>query len=261
MARRLALAVSAEGEIAMGAARLSVPQAAALVLPRYFDQLILVVRWLGRSEVELLARAFVETVERGRGEDFRACALSQVERFLVPITEPMEPEGRAGQHVLQIESGRFLELVQRGEAGGVVGLGEAATPFERDRTGASTYVAIFHQVRQRWGYRCAFTGEAFPSTSIDSGLEVVAIHAREAGGPLHVDNYLPMSATVARAWREGRLSLGPGLDFLVTLNGLDPDLLERLDRSGRLLPPVDGSAGPDQRHLAWHRDHVLGTDR
>lgn len=51
MARRLALAVSAEAEIAMGVARLSVPQAAALVLPRYFDQLILVVRWLGRSEI------------------------------------------------------------------------------------------------------------------------------------------------------------------------------------------------------------------
>lgn len=261
MARRLALAISAGAEIAMGSMRLSVPQAAAIVLPRYFDQLILLVRWQGRSEVELVARAFVEAIERGEGEEKRNCALSQVERFLVPATERMEQEGRASQHLLQIDSARFLEMVQRSEAGGVVGLGEAATPFELDRTGTSTYVAIFHQVRQRWGHRCAFTGEAFPSPSIDSGLEVVAIHPREAGGPLHVDNFLPMTLRVAEAWRNGTLSLGPELDFLVTLSGLDPELLAALNRTGRLAPPEGGGPGPDPRHLAWHREHVLGRVR
>jgi hypothetical protein len=123
------------------------------------------------------------------------------------------------------------------------GAGEAQNPIE-------TRISIKRQVLRNWGERCAITGQR-------DGLDMVAIRPREAGGQLHVRNYLPMIPTAAHAWEHGVISVGPSGNIVVVENQLGADLLERMDRSGRLLLPSDPDLHPDPSDLAFHLYNVL----
>jgi hypothetical protein len=193
------------------------------------------------------------------------CRIGQLQDFATPVVSDLEAALPRRQRHLILPDDRFVDLLAQGLDTGspLLGAEEMGARFD---TGAADSVEIYRRVYaeilRRWDYRCPFTGRAFePIEGPHPDLEVVAIRARDAGGPLHVDNYLPMLPVVAVAWRAGHLTLGPDLAFWVDKQRIDPELDEQLRPIGRLLEPVLAGSGPDQRHLAFHRQHVFGHNR
>ena len=184
-----------------------------------------------------------------------AVELTDYAALTVPVSSPAEARLPNVRQLLVLADGRFAEVVDEGAAG-LGGLAEAQAPF----TSVETYLALRDQVLRSWDHRCAVTGFHDPPRSgRNSRLEVTAIRPREAGGPLHVSNFLPLAPIAAHAFAHGAISVGPGLDIVAVQNRLEPDLLERMLPSGRLRLPDDPSARPDSAHLTYHRHHIFAA--
>jgi hypothetical protein len=62
-----------------------------------------------------------------------------------------------------------------------------------------------------------------------------------------------------RAWVTGVISVGPAFDFLAVQNRLNPNLLEAMPQSGKLIVPGDPAEWPDAECLAFHRTRIFGV--
>ncbi len=190
------------------------------------------------------------------------CRLQPFTRFEVPVISQPETKMPGVRRMLRLEDARYDEIVTQGIDRNAVRMAaeEMSARYEESRAKLDqVYQRLYAQVLRRWDYHCSITGEAFaPVTGLHPSLQLVAIRPREADGPLHIDNYLPMTALAARAWTGGHLSMGADLGFLVDKGRIEPELEERLPRSGKWQAPFDGAAPPDELHLAFHRTHIFG---
>lgn len=188
--------------------------------------------------------------------------------FVAPFPSRLDSEVRdpGVRRSLSLDEQRYDHIVQRATAGVVDDaqvLAETQAAFAHHRqVGLDAYLKIHDRVLQRWQYRCAFTGQQFKPSEArpHPELAVVAIRAREFGGPLHVRNYLPMTAAAELAWTHGHLTLGSEFGFIVAERRIDPELRERLLPLGRLAPSSDPSLWPDSDAVAYHRAHVFDKD-
>lgn len=142
------------------------------------------------------------------------------------------------------------------------GLDEAATGFVYDGAPApstDTLTDLYAAVLRAYDNRCAMTGvRGKPALGVMlDGLEVVAIRPLADAGALHVSNFVCLSEAAQTAFEAGHIAIGPGLELLVDLSRIDPELLERLNPLGRLRRPEGHQAQPDQAALAWHRGTVF----
>ncbi len=139
--------------------------------------------------------------------------------------------------------------------------GELAQPRFAEDEALDAYVELYKSVLTAYGYRCALTGERFrPSPALTHpDLDVVAIRRREAGGPLAIDNYLPMIAIAARAFRAGQIIIGSDYTVLADFKVIAAPLAGRLRPDARLVLPDDRRFWPNAAHLAYHRRSVLGA--
>lgn len=177
-----------------------------------------------------------------------AVELTEYGSFLTPVPRTAELALPRARSLLRLENEPYAAILR--EAGIPLdddGAAEAQVPLE-------TRVSIKRQVLRNWGNRCAVTGGR-------DGLDIVAIRPREAGGRLHVRNYLPMVRAVASAWEQGHISVGPNGDVVADIARLDPDLLESMDRSGQLLLPDNPELRPEPADLAFHLHHVFAHKR
>lgn len=261
---RLAIAIGEDARFGLGEVELPIDARTGEALLRARRLPIL----LYRPEPGLnlfLATGRVVAIEFSSEGTPRLCRIGQLQDFPTPLVSDLEATLPRRQRHLVLSDDRFGELLALGLDTGapLLGAEEAGARFEAgaaDRT--EIYRRVYADVLRRWDYHCPFTGRAFePVDGPHPELEIVAIRARDAGGPLHVDNYLPMSPAVAAAWRAGHLTLGPDLAFWVDKQQIDPELDERLRPIGRLLEPLVAGGGPDQRYLAFHRQHVFGHAR
>lgn len=137
------------------------------------------------------------------------------------------------------------------------GFDEARAVFEAAPS-LETYRAIYEQVLTAYGFRCALTGEQFERISgVHPTLRVVAIWPREEGGPLHMGNYLPLSADAATAFRLGHFIVDDEYRVIADRRVMAPELAAQLPADGRLLLPDDPLYHPDKTLLAHHRDMFL----
>lgn len=258
---RLAIAIGEDAQIGPGEVELPIDARTGEALLRARRQPVL----LYRPEPALnlfIATGRVAMIEFSSEGTPHHCRINQLQDFPTPVVSDLEAALPRRQRHLVLSDERFSEVLTQGTAAGapLLAAEEVAASFEpgaMDRT--EIYRRIHADVLRRWNFCCPFTGKPFqPADGPHPELEIVAIRARDAGGPLHVDNYLPMSPGIASAWRAGHLTLGPDLAFWVDKRHLDPELDEQLRPIGRLLEPVAGAGGPDQRYLAFHRQHVFG---
>ena len=134
---------------------------------------------------------------------------------------------------------------------------EAQRGFAAD-DGLDAYTSLYRLVLMSYGYRCALTGARFapPSGALHPDLEVVAIQPREQGGPLTITNYLPMLASLRRAFHDGLITLEDDYRIVVPR----PEMLDRLMleslRSSLVLP--EEPFRPSAEVLAHHRRYALG---
>jgi hypothetical protein len=261
---RLAIAIGEDARFGLGEVELPIDARTGEALLRARRQQVL----LYRPEPALnlfIATGRVATIEFSTEGAPHLCRISQLQDFPTPVVSDLEAALPRRQRHMIVSDERFVELLAQGLDTGspLLGAEEVGARFDAGGAdGAEIYRRVYAEVLHRWNYHCPFTGRAFePVDGPHPDLEVVAIRARDAGGPLHVDNYLPMLPAVAAAWRAGHLTLGPDLAFWVDKQLIDPELDEQLRPIGRLLDPAVNGSAPDQRYLAFHRQHVFGQAR
>ena len=140
------------------------------------------------------------------------------------------------------------------------GFGEVARGFAAGET-LETYEAMYRLVLTAYGYRCALTGEQFErSNGLWHGdLDVVAIVPRDLGGPLRINNFLPLVFPAAEAFEAGQWLIADDYAVLADRDVLDRRLVERLHPSGFLQLPKEAVFHPDKTLLARHRERILAA--
>jgi hypothetical protein len=230
---------------------------------RQLGETVLLYRAVVDTMVLYLGRGRLLGVEHAEG-GFQLLTLAGYEPFTSPVPADADARTPGVRRMLSLGAERFDEIVASGMAGpGSAMLGEAATAFEHQRaSGLDTYLLLHDRVLERWRYRCVFTGAQFEPSTIrpHPHLKVVAIHARTLGGPLHVRNFLPMTADAEIAWNKGHITLGPGFGFQVAKHRIDPEFEEQLLPIGTLPLPPEPSQWPDLDQIAFHRDHIFDRD-
>ena len=103
-----------------------------------------------------------------------------------------------------------------------------------------------------YGNRCAFTGADLSGRAASDPLGVLLDLAPAA--PMAAGRLIPAMPDAAYAYERGHLALGSRFEFLVALDRIDPELLERLNPIGRLAMPADPAFAPDSRLLKAHRE-------
>jgi len=139
------------------------------------------------------------------------------------------------------------------------GLGEEAQRgFAAADDQLDAYTGLYRLVLLTYGYRCALTGAQFapPVLTLHADLEVEAIQPREEGGPLSINNYLPMISALARPFREGLVTLGDDYSIIVPNTGLlDADLVAALQTE---LTLPEEPFRPGRAFVGHHRRYALG---
>jgi len=122
------------------------------------------------------------------------------------------------------------------------GFDEAQGRFAADAL-SSVYAA--------YGNVCAFTGT---DLRILSAADPLGYMLNLSGDPLTTDRTLLIPAThdAVKAFEKRHLALGPNYNFLVDLEAIDPEFLERLNPIGRLRLPSDPSFAPSMTALTPH---------
>lgn len=191
-------------------------------------------------------------------DGFRLVTVDPYSPFATPIFGEAELVAPGARRMLRLGEDRYEEILELARVPVPAGAAEAPMLLH-DSPSLDTYIAIHDQVLRTWGYRCAVTGRRFrPGSRPHPNLRVVAIRPRELGGPLHVNNYLPMVEQAERAWLTGTIAVTAEWNFVAVLDRLDPDLLDAMPKSGRLILPDDSADYPDPALLGWHRNNVFG---
>lgn len=254
---KLALAIGEGSQLGGSRALLAVDQRTSREAFARLGERVLIYQFVDKVFLDFVGSGTMAGVNL-TSDGFRLVTVDQYTSFAAPVTGEAELAAPGARRMLRLGDERYEEIIGLARASDRAGAAEAAVQL-RDAPSLAVYLAIHDQVLRTWDYRCAVTGRQFePGPRPHPHLRVVAIQPRERGGPLHVKNYLPMVETAERAWLTGGISVAPGSDFVAVLNRLDPDLLEAMPRSGRLVLPDDEAAWPDPALLSWHFDHVFG---
>jgi hypothetical protein len=124
------------------------------------------------------------------------------------------------------------------------GFEEAQAPFAPAVDLAAIYAA--------YGYRCAFTGA---DLTAEARADPVGWLLRlDPAGGLVAGNLVPASTDAIWAYEQGHFAIGTRNEFLVALDVISPEFLERLNPTGRLTLPADPAFAPGTAVLKAHRD-------
>lgn len=114
------------------------------------------------------------------------------------------------------------------------------------------------KVLDAYGYTCAATRRRFaPEDAGAANLAVVPIHPTEIGGSYAPNNLIPFCLDVAMAFQDGDFTVGIGLELVVDLARIDPEVLRRLHSDGKLLLPTQRDCWPDVDNLRYHRERIF----
>lgn len=103
-----------------------------------------------------------------------------------------------------------------------------------------------------YDFHCAFTGDDLHAeAAVDPLGALLLLTGRPARSAM-----VPACLDAIYAYEHGHLALGPRYNFLVDLERIDPEFLERLNPIGRLALPEDAALHPPQALLKAHREAV-----
>jgi len=251
---KLALAAGRGSELAGSRAVIAVDQRASDEAYARVGETVLVYLHVNGVILDFIGQGRIRNAGLDDDGAARVVTLDPYMPFVAPISGEAERDMPGARRMLELEDRRFDEVVALSKASKPAEADEAAAGFASKPTG-ETYAKIGDQVRRVWRYRCAFTGA---DDLAGSPLSVVAIRPRDQGGPLHVGNYLPMTAGLERAWRAGHFSVGEDYRILGDLYRLAPEVQDSMVALFKMLLPDDPKDWPDATLLDWHRNNVFG---
>jgi hypothetical protein len=254
---KLALAIGEGSELGERRALLGVDQRASREAFSNLGQRVLVYQFADQVLLDFVGSGTVAGVNF-TSDGFRLVTVDPYAPFATPVFGEAELAEPGARRMLRLGEDRYEEIMALAKVSDLAGASEAPARIY-DSPSLETYLAIHDQVLRAWGYRCAVTGRQFrPGQRPHPHLRVVAIRPRELGGPLHVKNYMPMVELAEWAWLTGAIAVTPLGNFVAILDQLNPDLLEAMPKSGKLVVPVDSADWPDPTLLAWHFNNVFG---
>ena len=124
------------------------------------------------------------------------------------------------------------------------GFEEAQAPF-----GAAADLFAIHTA---WGHRCAFTGADLTAEAKADPLGWL-LRLNPHGG-MTPGNLVPATTDAIWAYEQGHLAIGTRSEFLVALDVINPEFLQKLNPIGRLTLPNDAAFMPNTAALKAHRD-------
>lgn len=124
------------------------------------------------------------------------------------------------------------------------GFGEVQGQFSPSALAAQAVFAAY-------GYACAFTGTPLKA---EAAADPRAYLLNLTNDPHATDPTMLIPATLDAifAFERGHLTIGPNYSFLVDLQHIDPEFLERLNPIGRLRLPADSALAPSAAGLTPH---------
>ncbi|MDO8358737.1 MAG: hypothetical protein Q7T08_01705 [Devosia sp.] len=124
------------------------------------------------------------------------------------------------------------------------GFRETQSPFVARAVELSAIFAAY-------GVRCGFTGA---NLRREAAVDPLGTLLRlDPAGDLSFGNCIPACADAIWAYERGHLAIGTRFEFLVALDVLSPEFLERLNPLGRLSLPTDQRFYPNAILLKAHR--------
>ena len=241
------MAAGREARVQGGQVLLPVDRRTASAAARFGGDAALLYEYVPETAVLCLGQGRVAGV-RFPDEAGAVVELENYVTFVTPVPRRAELTLPRARSMLRLEDEVHAAILRE------AGIPLADDGAQEAQTSLATRVGIKRQVLRNWGNRCAITGQG-------RGLDIVAIRPRETGGLLHARNYMPMVPLAAAAWEQGVIAVGPSGDVVADLARLDPDLLESMDRSGRLLLPKKPELHPDPADLSFHLHHVFAQER
>jgi len=249
---KLALAAGRGSELASGRAVIAVDSRASDEAYARRGESVLVYLHVNGVILDFVGQGRVVSAGLGAGD--HVVVLDPYVQFAAPVAGDSEQGMPGARRMIEVSDERFDAIGVLSNAGSNSEADEAAATFASKPT-EHTYKAIGSQVLRAWRHRCAFTGR---NETIGAPLSIVAIKPRDQGGPLHVGNYLPMTAELERAWRLGQFSVGEDFRILGDLYRLAPEDQDSMVALFKMLLPDDPKDYPDRELLAWHRLYVFG---
>jgi hypothetical protein len=249
---KLALAVGRGSELAAARAVIAVDTRASDEAYQRLGETALVYLHVNGVVLEFVGQGRVALAGLGAGD--HVVVLDPYTPFASPVSGESERDVPGARRMIELTDARFDEIVALSKSAKRDEADEAAATFASKPT-EETYKAIRSQVLRAWRHRCAFTGKD------DTGggpLSIVAIKPRERDGPVHVHNYIPMTADLERGWRLGHFSVGEDHRILGDLYRLAPEDQDSMVALFKMLLPDDPKDYPDPQLLAWHRLNVFG---
>lgn len=250
---KLALAAGRGSELASTRAVIVVDGRALDEAYERLGETVLVYLHVNGVILDFIGQGRIRSAGLGDGAE-RVVTLDPYAAFVAPVPGEAERDMPGARRLLELDDGRFDEILTLSRPSEPSEADEAAASFASGPTEA-TYMAVRDQVLRAWRHRCAFTG--VPDAA-STPLNIVAIRPRDQGGPLHVGNYLPIAAELERAWRSGHFSVGENHRILGDLYRLAPEDQDSMVALFRMLLPDDPKDYPDAELLAWHRQNVFG---
>lgn len=259
---KLALPLGREPELGRSLVLIDVDKRTSQQAFARLDEPVLLYRYVPKVMLHFIGKGRVVGLHLGR-DGSRQAAIGHYTAFISPISDGAAFAEPGASRLLSLSEERYEEIMQLAELPmTTVEAAEQAARFaSEERTSPEIYVAVYDQVLRAWDYRCALTGVQFnPAGRPHPKLHVVAIRARDRGGPLHVRNFLPMVGNLVKPWRLGHLTISPDHRMWADLSRLDPEVQNMLRPEFRLLLPENPDDWPDPELLAWHRLNVFSQN-
>jgi hypothetical protein len=243
---RLAFAIDSSidiGELAYG---YGVDPALALVMAAHLGKDVLVYR-IAEMQGGYFGIARLSSISDLVGTNLHTVVFDDIRMFLAEIPYPVGVTTLTRLQLL--DAAEFEAIVGTGMPVPVpAGMMEPRQPFRYDAPTVRDVGGMMARAREAAHGICALTGEV-----VGAALQLAVIWPKGMHAGLTADNFLPLSPAACVAFESGHLSARDDLGVLVDMSQIDRRLVERINRSGRLIVSDDPAMRPAPENLAYHR--------
>jgi hypothetical protein len=218
----------------------------ARAMSPFIGSTVLIYR-IGEVQGGFFGLARLQSIAVLPGSDLPIAAFEGIEMFSAGSDYPFGVTTLS--RVQLLDDDEFDAIVRRGQPLPVTsGIAEQASqPFFFDHPDLDA-VAFNARARSAANGICAFTGERIGAT-----LQLEIIWPKGTAAGFEADNVLPLSQQALDAFHNGHFSARDDLTILLDAAAIDPGLLARINRTGRLVVPEDPAFHPAPENLAYHR--------
>ena len=169
--------------------------------------------------------------------------VSSVQVFPEPVLFPQALSTKAG--LFELSDRAFTDVIEKA-------IGNEFSQATEDFWGWSGFDA---DLAQRYKNRCSF------SASVTEQGSAFSIRPLTEGGGATIENFLFLDPAPGELFAHFAWTVGPADQIIVDAAAMQPDVIETISPTGRLVLPESLKDRPDPDALAWHFDQFVARIR